>query len=355
MASLDRSQPLKGPSKMSRDVLSGLLRCVRLRGALFFHVDCVGAWVTEAPQASLIAATVMPASEYMMEYHVVLEGTCWAGITDEPPIRMGAGDVIVFPHGDPHVMSSVPGLRAEPDLEFLANNLRTHLPFMVRQENDLRVQPAPNDPAQRCHPDHKAVLLCGFLGCDRGPFNPLLAALPRVIHASASALSEDGWAAQLSRLAAAEARDRRPGGEAVLERMSEMMFVDLVRVYLESMPENQTGWLAGLRDRHIGRVLELIHERPAHAWTLELLSRHAGLSRTALHDRFVEIVKQPPMQYLQHWRMQLASTLLVETNAKLASIAHDVGYESEAAFSRTFKRTVGAPPSAWRRERAAGA
>ncbi len=337
---------------MNEDVLSGLLRRIRLRGALFFNVECVGAWVTEAPASALISSAVMPASEHMMEYHIVLGGTCWAGITGEPQFQMNAGDVILFPHGDPHVMSSVPGLRAEPDLPFLMANLRKRkgLPFMVRQQDDRHIQPA--TPRLEAVPGPpSATLLCGFLGCDRGPFNPLLSALPRVIHARASELSVDSWAGQLARLAETESRAARPGGEAVLERMSEMMFVDLVRLYLCTMPESQTGWLSALRDRHVGRVLSLMHSNPAEPWTLEKLSSHAGLSRSALQDRFVELVGQPPMQYLRCWRMQLASNLLVESNAKMSSIAREVGYESEEAFSRSFKRAVGLPPAAWRRER----
>jgi AraC-like DNA-binding protein len=337
---------------MSDDVLSGLLRRIRLRGALFFNVECVGAWVTEAPMASLISDAVMPMSEHMMEYHIVLGGTCWAGITGEPPILMNAGDVIMFPHGDPHVMSSVPGLRAEPDLEFIISNFkkRSGLPFMVRQEDDQQVKPALPVFKETARTP-VATLLCGFLGCDRGPFNPLLSSLPRVIHASASELSEDSWAVQLARLAETESSASRPGGEAVLERMSEMMFVDLIRMHLSSMPENQTGWLSALRDRHVGKVLSLMHAKPSESWTLEKLSSQAGLSRSALQDRFVELVGQPPMQYLRCWRMQVASNLLVESNAKMITIAQEVGYESEEAFSRSFKRALGLPPAAWRRER----
>ncbi|MEX2475381.1 cupin domain-containing protein [Marinobacter sp.] len=343
---------MTGATTMSEDVLSGLLRRIRLRGALFFNVECVGTWVTEAPASALIANAVMPGSEHLMEYHVVVGGTCWAGITGEPPFQMNAGDVVLFPHGDAHVMSSVPGLRAEPDLPFLIANLklRTGLPFMVRQQDDKRIQPAAPQTEIASYPP-AATLLCGFLGCDSGPFNPMLSALPRVIHARASELSEDSWAGQLARLAETESRGARPGGEAVLERMSEMMLVDLVRLYLSSVPKSQTGWLAALRDRHVARVLSLMHSRPAEAWTLAKLSDHAGLSRSALQERFVELVGQPPMHYLRCWRIQIASNLLVESNAKMATIAHEVGYESEEAFSRSFKRAVGQPPATWRRER----
>jgi AraC-like DNA-binding protein len=172
-----------------------------------------------------------------------------------------------------------------------------------------------------------------------------------MIHAPASNGDADGWIEQFARVAASESRRKRPGGEAVLERMSEMMFVDLLRRYLDALPDDRRGWLSGLRDRYVGRVLALMHARPTDPWTLEMLAERVGLSRSALHERFVQFIGLPPMQYLTQWRMQLASRMLSEGNATLASIALEAGYESEAAFSRAFKRTVGVPPSAWRRGR----
>ena len=135
----------------------------------------------------------------------------------------------------------------------------------------------------------------------------------------------------------------------MLERLSEMMFVDAARRCLESLPGDSIGWLAGLRDRHVGRALALIHERPSREWTLEGLAQEVGLSRSAFHERFVQYLGQPPMQYLASWRIQLAARLLRESSRVVASIALEVGYESEAAFSRAFKRLVGMPPAAWRR------
>jgi len=149
--------------------------------------------------------------------------------------------------------------------------------------------------------------------------------------------------------AAAESRESRPGSHVLLARISEMIFVDAVRRYVESLPEPAGGWLAGLRDRYVGRALALLHERPAEPWTIEELGKQVGLSRSALHERFMQFNGQPPMQYLTNWRMQLASNLLRSTNCNVASVALDVGYDSEAAFARAFKRAVGMPPAAWRR------
>jgi AraC-like DNA-binding protein len=196
----------------------------------------------------------------------------------------------------------------------------------------------------------RATIVCGFLGCDARPFNPLLAALPRLLHMPGAAAT-GGWIGHFINVAVEEANLKRPGGEAVLERLSEMMFVDVVRRYLEGLPPEQTGWLAGLRDRFVGRALGLLHERPSHHWTIDELGDAIGLSRSALHERFAQLVGQPPMQYLAQWRMQVASQLLLESTMNVASIALEAGYDSEAAFSRAFKRLVGVPPATWRRER----
>jgi AraC-like DNA-binding protein len=198
----------------------------------------------------------------------------------------------------------------------------------------------------------RATVVCGFLGCDARPFNPLLAALPRLLHMPGAA-AQGGWIGHFINIAVEEANRKRPGGEAVLERLSEMMFVEVVRRYLESMPPEETGWLAGLRDRFVGRALGLMHQRPSHRWTIDELGDAVGLSRSALHERFAGLVGQPPIQYLAQWRIQLASQLLLQSTMNVAAIALEVGYESEAAFSRAFKRLAGVPPATWRRRRTA--
>lgn len=333
-------------TRMTQDTLSDVLRSVRLRGVIFFHVDCGEPWVAEAPPAAAMAPAIMPDAEHMMEYHVVIQGECWAGVVGEKPVHLRQGDVIAFPHGDAHVLSSVPGLRASPEIDFLLQGRPPQLPFMLQQGMG-----GTSAVATGHAPAGQTRLLCGFLGCDLRPFNPLLGTLPRMIHARAGEIAgdNDDWIANFARLATAEAVRKRPGGEVVLERMSEMMFVDLIRHHLESLPDEQRGWLAGLRDRYVGRALGLMHEKPAEAWTMEQVAERVGLSRSALHERFVQFIGMTPMQYLTGWRMQIASRLLLQSNATLASIALDAGYESEAAFSRAFKRAVGLPPSVWRR------
>jgi transcriptional regulator GlxA family with amidase domain len=175
----------------------------------------------------------------------------------------------------------------------------------------------------------------------------LIAALPRLLHIPAA--SDGAWISEVIRQAVSASQSRRPGGEAVLERISEMMFVDAVRRHVERLPEESTGWLAGLRDRHVGHALALIHEHPARAWTIDALADEIALSRSAFYDRFLKLIGQPPAQYLTQWRMQVAANLLRQSRAPVASIALEVGYESEASFTRAFKRQVGTPPAAWRR------
>jgi AraC-like DNA-binding protein len=336
---------------MSGDTLSDLLRAVRLRGAIFYYIEGSSPWVAEAPPAAEIIPGIMPGVDHMIEFHGLAEGSCWAALAGESPIRMCAGDVILFPQGDGHVMSSAPGLRAPtPTRDFYFAPRPQQLPYAL-DIHEANVTTARLDGGG----PERATLVCGFLGLDARPFNPLLAALPRVLHLPGSVLGADAWVTTFLRAAVAESNLRRPGGEAVLERMSEMLFVEVLRRYVDSLPEEQTGWLAGMRDPLVGRALSLLHQRPADPWTLEQLGSEAGLSRSSLHERFVHFIGQPPMQYLTNWRMQLAARRLRDTDAKVVDVALDVGYESEAAFCRAFKRVVGTAPGTWRRGRRTGA
>jgi AraC-like DNA-binding protein len=331
---------------MSGDVLSDLLRAVRLRGAVFYYIEGVEPWVAEAPAACEIIPAIMPAAEHMIEFHGIASGSCWAALSGESPVRLEAGDLILFPQGDPHVMSSAPGMRAQHvDTAVYFTPRPPQLPHALRV-GEQGVTTAHLDGGGR----DRATVVCGFLGCDARPFNPLLSALPRVLRMPGIA-GEASWIAQFLRTAVDESSRRRPGGEAVLERMSEMMFVEVLRRYVDTLPPEQTGWLAGVRDPGVGRALALLHARPGDPWTLEQLGDEAGLSRSVLHERFVHFIGQPPMQYLAQWRMQLAAARLRDSDAKLIEIALDVGYESEAAFSRAFRRALGEAPGAWRRAR----
>jgi AraC-like DNA-binding protein len=331
---------------MIGDTLSDLLRAVRLRGAIFFYVEGAAPWSAEAPAAKTMIPAILPGVDHMMEFHVVARGSCWAAVVGQEPIRLDEGDVVIFPQGDNHVMSSAPGLRGDPvDAGALFTPKPPQLPFSIRYGAE-GVTTARLDGG-----GGETTLVCGFLGCNARPFNPLLASMPRALHMRGIARAGASWVGDLLRAAVEESNRKRPGGEAVLERMSEMLFVEILRRYADELAPNQTGWLAGMRDAAVGRALSLMHARPAAPWTLERLATRAAVSRSALHERFAHFIGQPPMQYLASWRMQLAAARLRDTDAKVIDVALDVGYENEAAFSRAFRRIVGASPAAWRRER----
>lgn len=332
---------------MSQDTLSDLLGAVRLRGAVFYYVSCWRDWAAEAPPAREIAEAVLPGAEHVMEFHMVARGSGWIAVSGQAPVRLESGDIVVVPQGDGHVMSSAPHVkpaRIEAEWVFATRHEPKPMPIAFHHGDSAVGAPAPVD-------DADTVLVCGFLGCDLRPFNPLVAALPRLLHLPAARTG--GWISRVIDQAAQESAEQRPGAGAVLERLAEMMFVDTARRYLDSLPDDATGWLAGLRDRHVGRALALLHAFPDRPWTMEELGHQVGLSRSALHERFMQFLGQPPMHYLANWRIQLGSRLLRESGRTVASIAVEVGYESEAAFARAFKRLVGLPPATWRRSMAA--
>jgi AraC-like DNA-binding protein len=334
---------------MNGDTLSDLLRAVRLRGAIFFYIEGTDPWVAETPPSREFIRAIMPQVDHMMPFHGVARGSCWAAIAGEEPVHLDEGDVVLFPQGDHHVMSSAPSLRAkvvDPGIYFAPRP--PQLPFALGV-NEQGVATALLDGGGR----DRTTIVCGYLGCDAKPFNPLLASMPRMLRMPGLAADGSSWLPNFLRSAVEESNRKRPGGEAVLERMSEMMFVEVLRRFADMLPEGQTGWLAATRDPAVGRALALIHQRPSEDWTLERLGEEAALSRSSLHERFVHFIGQPPMQYLAQWRMQLAAACLRDTDAKVVEVAMEVGYENEAAFSRAFKRAVGESPGAWRRARRA--
>jgi AraC-like DNA-binding protein len=303
------------------DALSDLLRIVRLDGAFFYVVEAAGPWSVEAVPARDLLPRIMPDAEHLISYHILTDGRCFGGVVGEEQVELVAGDVIVFPHGDAHVMSSARGVPG-PDIQ---TSPRPRFPFTSR------IGEPGDSPA--------TSLVCGFLGCDRRPFNPLLAALPHQMHMRGMS---NAWSGTFVRQVTEESRSGRAGADEVITRLAELMFIEALRRYLDELPTGQTGWLAGLRDEVVGK---------GHPWTLDELAREAASSRSSLAKRFAEIVGQPPMQYLTQWRMQVAANLLTQSGAKVATIGGEVGYDSEAAFSRAFKKATGLAPGAWREAR----
>lgn len=320
------------------DVLSDVLRAVRLTGAIYFDVRPRNPWVAETPDISSICSKVMPEFEHVISFHIMLEGGCWAQLGDQPAdsaVQIAAGDAVIFPRGDSHVLGSERGHRAEPNYGIYYRPKDRPLPFIL---NELGGNGEP------------ARFICGYLGCDARPFNPILDALPRLLHVRASDTGGN-LTRDLMRMALQENEHPRAGGETILSKLSELMFLQAVRQHIDGLPIESTGWLSGLRDRHVGLALRLMHGRPAERWTLETLAREVGLSRSAFAERFAELMHVPPMHYLGNWRLQLAAELLERHGKSIAQAAAEVGYESEAAFNRAFKKQVGVPPGSWRRSR----
>ena len=312
------------------DPLSDVLRAVRLTGAYFYMVEAAHPWSVLTVEARRLVPRIHPGAEHLISYHILTSGSCWGGVAGDEQVLMQPGDAIVFCHGDANLLSSVESRVAD------AATLKAtpqRFPGLVTVGNGS---------------GPKATFVCGFLGCDLRPYNPLLAALPHRVLARGIA---GDWLAEFPRQVVAESNNPRPGSETMLTRMAELMFVEVVRRHVASLSSQETGWLAGLADAVVGPALRALHDRPAHTWTLPELARTIGASRTVLVERFSQLVGIPPMQYLTQWQLQLAADHLARGSAKVAAIGARVGYESEAAFSRAFKRATGLSPSAWRNAR----
>ncbi|MCW5657824.1 MAG: AraC family transcriptional regulator [Burkholderiaceae bacterium] len=349
------------PALPASDVLSDVLRTVRLAGSMLFLVDATEPWRSHAPDTRAFAPHVMPRAQHLVSYHIVVQGQCWAGLSGEPLQPLAEGDGLVVPHGDAYVLAShpdaPPSYGDDDAVAFFRGMAAGELPSVVSEGGGGAA---------------RTSFICGFLGCDARPFNPILWALPRAIHLRRVTQPGDRLSHLLA-YAVAELRGRSPGSRDVLLRLSELMFVEVVRRQLAaagapSAPgrpkptdppwgdasaaskraSEATGWLAALRDPLISRVLARLHAQPDHAWTLQSLSDGTGASRSKLAERFAQLVGQPPMHYLAGWRMQLATRLLAEHSMKVRAIADSVGYASEAAFSRAFKKHTGMSPQAWR-------
>jgi AraC-like DNA-binding protein len=290
--------------------------------------------VVTTPGSASICAGVMPEFEHVIGFHIVLDGRGWAQLAGEshPAICLDDGDAVIIARGDGHSLSSAPGGHAPSNVDLYRRPTSDTLPFVLREVGGQ---------------GEKARFVCGFLRCAARPYNPVLDALPPMLHvrrsSAAGILTFD-----LMRIALEESRQPRAGGETILAKVSELMFLHAVRQYIDSLPEESTGLLAALHDRHVSAALRAMHAKPAEPWTLDTLAREAGLSRTAFSIRFSEVMGMPAIQYLSNWRLQLAAGLLGRQGMSIAQIAADIGFGSEAAFNRAFKRQVGVPPGTWR-------
>ena len=317
------------------DALSQTLSVVRLVGAIFINAKFTAPWCYQSPSAVAAAPLLEPGAERVVIFHLITEGECHVEIGDEPPVRLTAGDVVVFPQGHAHRMCSQPGV--PPARGARLDEVLSRRPRQLIYGG--------GGPATR--------LVCGYLACDRRLADMLLAGLPVLLRVNVRGSSAGMWLEASVRYALTEARSPRPGGAGVLSKLAEVLFIEVLRLYVNRQSEGRTGWLAGVGDRIVGAALNQLHARPAHAWTVDELAREAHTSRSVLAERFQYLVGSSPMQYLTQWRMLLAANLLTRSNAPLARIAEDVGYQTDTAFSRAFRREFGSPPATWRRSQSA--
>jgi len=315
------------------DPLSDVLSTVRLEGAVFLDAEGTAPWCART-RFGLMAAAGLPGQESPAAFfHFMLEGRCRVRLeSGGETLEAGPGDMILLPHDDTHILGS--------DLQ-LAPHDSTRLVSIPAPGEMMRVRIGGGGKATR--------FVCGYLFCDRRTSRPLFDSLPRLLRIPLGAAAGAAWITELVRAGVRETAAARPGGASMLAKLSELLFVEAMRRFAESLPAGQRGWLAALRDPQLGRALALMHADPARAWTVDELAREVALSRSALGERFGALVGEPPMQYLTRWRLALAAQALRAGSEAVARIAERVGYDSEAAFNRAFKREFGAPPAKWRR------
>lgn len=312
------------------DVVSDVLRAVRLSGVVVFHTELTAPWGIAVPPSTAMATLLQLETRRLIPFHAVAAGRCVSVLDGMDALE--TGDVVMYPRGDSHVLAS--------DEAVVPTPVGGILPPLSAERVAI-LKHGGGGPMTR--------LVCGFVYCDDAVFDPLSAGLPKVL--CGRSRGHDGPTALhgLLELALSEAANPRPGTTTLLTRLTELMFVEVLRTFIEALPSEHTGWFAGLRDPFVGRALQRMHAQPDHDWTVDSLGRAVGLSRSALVDRFHALIGQPPMTYLTNWRIQLATQMLRDTHHSVATIAAQVGYASEAAFNRAFRRIVGVPPGAWRR------
>ncbi len=332
------------------DVLSDVLRSVRLCGSVFFTAEFSSPWAVDSPNSDLLATIVMPEAERVSLFHILVEGQCLLECDSYPHLTMESGDVVVFPHGHAHTMRSDHAAEVTPLAHVLARPSPDALPNVSLGGGGRRTR-----------------FICGYLNCNQR-FAPLFDALPSILivrrrtdydtveaiggtpRETADVPRESStWLATTLTFTVNEALAARPGTAAMVGRLTELMFVEIVREYMQQLNPRERGWLAALKDPYVGKALRLLHEWPMRPWTVDALAHAVAISRSGLAQRFTRLLGESPMKYLSEWRMHLAKEMLRDRGDNIQAIAERIGYESQPAFNRAFKKATGFPPAVWRR------
>jgi AraC-like DNA-binding protein len=317
------------------DALSDVLKSVRLEGAVYLNAEFTAPWCIRGECSVPSVRERLAGAEHVVFFHLLTEGGCKVRLADGgEALDVDAGDLILITQDDKHLLGS--------DLHLA--------PFEADSVVDSEAA-GDGDFVQMRHGGGGAVtrFVCGYIAWSRSVCRPLLEALPRVLRIPIGDGPASALLRELLRVGVRESSASRPGAGSMLAKLSELMFVEAMRRYAENLPPQGKGWLAGVRDAHIGRALALLHGEPGRAWTVDDLAREVALSRSGLAERFAALVGEPPIQYLMRWRLALAAQTLRSGADAIARVAERSGYESEAAFSRAFKREFGSPPAAWRK------
>jgi AraC-like DNA-binding protein len=304
-----------------------------MTGAIFYYAECTSPWGFAVPPLQQVAHVLAPGTERLVPYHLVAEGEAvvrFAGASAD--IALQAGDVVIIPHGDAHTVSNGSPSQLIDSAASLGEFLR----------GDLRVMRLGGGGAA-------TTFVCGYFGCERHADALFLAGLPQMIQINVRGDATGQWLESSVRYLAAEADRERAGRSVLLSKMAEALFIQTLRIYMEQLPPEQTGWLAGARDPIVGGCLALLHREPFRRWSLAELAQQAGASKSVVAGRFAQLLGEGPLTYLARWRLQLAARLLQTTRKTILQVASEVGYESEAAFNRAFKREFALPPAKYRK------
>jgi AraC-like DNA-binding protein len=314
------------------DALSEVLKAVKLDSAFFYNGEFSAPWSFRSPQSCKLAPYINQSSGHVIVYHLLIEGKAYARLEEER-LSIAPGDVLIFPHGDAHLLESGP------------------CPLAVDGEAELqRIFSQGLKLSRMGGGGEISRFVCGFMVCEPSLSHALLAGLPRMFKINIRQEPSGEWLENSIRHSIGNAKAGGAGGDAVLAKLCEALFTETLRRYMTLLPQGQTGWLAGARDAEVGKALALMHRQPAERWTVAALAHEVGISRSVLAERFRQYLGEPPVAYLTRWRLQLGAQMLSATSYSVAQIASKVGYDSEPAFNRAFKRNFGSPPARYRNE-----